>query len=196
VIAAALALALSAAPLPEMPFVEAGTPVAHVYLTGEITEESAKAFSMKLVAAILAQSIRVHIDSPGGLSNASRLIVSVMSEIQSATPIECVVDGMAASAAFLILQACPVRVARPCSRLITHEPYIEAAEFTATRTELRALLTELDASVMDYAKHCIARSKMSMKDFLAKIQDRDWEPPPGEALKLGFLDRVEAGQCK
>lgn len=98
-----------------------------VFLTGEITSETADEFVQKMLflARYREERIDIYIDSPGGEVTAGLLIYDTL----KALPLECriICTGMAASMAAIILAGGPRgnRFILPHSKIMIHEPLIQ-----------------------------------------------------------------------
>lgn len=99
-----------------------------LFLTGEITDETANAFVSEFL--YLAQSdepIDIYINSPGGSVNAGLVIYDVIQSCDGKVPVNMYCTGMAASMAAVILAGGQKgrRFILPHSRCMIHEPLIQ-----------------------------------------------------------------------
>ncbi len=130
------------------------------------------------------------IDSPGGDFEAAQAIVQTMRE--SHVKLHCVVNGMAASAAFWLLQVCDERAATIDSMLLAHEPRTIAKEDTVlTMPTLKEVLSDLAATNDVIAATCGPRMGLTPTQYKARISGADWHMSASGGLALHALDRVE-----
>lgn len=166
-------------------------------ITGDLTPTHAELFGLGLEAAKKAGVTELHvfIDSPGGAMAAGFAIGRALktSGIRS----RCVVTGEAASAAFLVLQACDRRVATKHAVLATHQPYLmlplapgAAACFVNVETLVEAA-HHLAATVAVHNGLVAARLGLSLAAYGAKVAEgRVWLMTPAEALAARAVDEV------
>lgn len=106
----------------------------HIYFYDEVDPESQLLLEIMLRDAIrdvltehvgeilggeLPESVTIHINSPGGVGSSGLALYDYIKTSQ--IPITCVVEGICASAATLIMLACPVRVMSPNSEVLIHQ---------------------------------------------------------------------------
>lgn len=106
----------------------------HIYFYDSVDPESQLLLEMMLRAAIrdvltehvgeilggeLPESVTIHLNSPGGVGSSGLALYDYIKTSQ--IPITCVVEGICASAATLIMLACPVRVMSPNSEVLMHQ---------------------------------------------------------------------------
>ena len=127
-----------------------------VILAGEINRRS----SQRLIAELLLlaaeepkEPIKLFINSPGGDADAGFAIFDVIRFIES--PVKALCAGLAASAAVIVLLACPKerRLSLPNARVLIHQPstgirgsasdiQIEASEILKTREKINKLIAD------------------------------------------------------
>lgn len=136
------------------------------------------------------KAVTIYINSPGGQVFAGMDMVRRMED--SGLQTRCVVDGLAASMAFYMLQGCDKREMTKRSILMAHEPsgtvggpgweHENAARF------LRALAHAM-------AEHCAARMKVSVDEYEQRISGgREWYFSIKDALGFGAIDAVATRQ--
>jgi len=134
------------------------------------------------------KSVVLRINSPGGSVFAGFAIVHAIEEL--GIPVHCTVDGMAASAAFVVLQACSTRTASKRSMLMIHKASARG-EFGGGEDEFRNTADFLRVINAAMVAHCAGRMGMTDADFDAKIAGaREWWLTPSEALAARALDTV------
>lgn len=170
-------------------------PVPHLLLEDSIKEETVSGL-IKSLAIISAQSnvmaVVLEINSPGGdVEWGFRLAKAIERTPQ---PVICVVDGMAASMAFYILQSCTTRVMTERSVLMAHEPWSAAIvmgqekDWEKVATNTVATLKALGRAI---CRHMARRMNISYDGFLAMVADgREWWMDMTEASKYGAVDEV------
>ena len=127
-----------------------------VILAGEINRESAQSLIAKLL--LLSEEsptepIKLFINSPGGDADGGFAIFDVIRFIES--PVRAVCAGLAASAAVIVLLACPKerRLSLPNARVLIHQPstgirgsasdiQIEASEILKLRENINKLIAD------------------------------------------------------
>lgn len=165
--------------------------VASLRIEGFINDETVKSFEQHLVAAAAAnaQTVRVLINSPGGEVDAGMRIARYLERIP--VPVTCIVDGEAASMAFIILQSCQFRVATARATLMTHEPLqMVTTDTYLTMSRMRELLDELRVLSAMFEQHLLARAKVSRAEYRRHVVNRNWWMTPEEALAAGFIDVI------
>lgn len=159
-----------------------------VVLVGVITDASALRLDTAMVSDIFngAQDVTLIINSPGGYVSGGFKIVGVMNGWD--IPIHCIVDGDAKSMAFYILQNCTDRTATKKSSLMVHEPHATIVD--GTRYELRKQADILDKLSKTMNESEAKRMGMTVQELEAKIENKDWDMSPDEALKAHAIDKI------
>jgi ATP-dependent protease ClpP protease subunit len=158
--------------------------VSKINILGPIDTLSAVAFIAQLDSTPKEQMIVVEIDSGGGEFDAGFQMIKAIE--RHGQNMICVVDGEAASMAFAILQACPVRLATDRSRLMFHSVTIVAPINQSNLTAIK-LVALYNTSMVNM---CVKRMKVT-KDFLwEKLGQGDWWMGPEEALEVGAVDAI------
>lgn len=136
-----------------------------------------------------AAAVTIHINSPGG-SVISAL--AIMQAIENAgRPVHCIVDGMAASAAFVILQACTTRVGSKRSLLMIHEASV-SGEIGGGVNEFINVIEFLRVINATMVTHCAARMGLSEAAFAEKISGgKEYWLTAKEALTAHALDSIK-----
>lgn len=130
------------------------------------------------------QAVVLVIDSGGGDVRAARRIVRALDDLPA---LACVVDGDGASAAYFILQACPLRLMTPRSTLLIHEG---AIAIDGDPAEARKELEMLEAWNVAMASQMCGRLTMTLEDCTSRYRGRDWWVNVIEAKEIGAVDGV------
>lgn len=139
-------------------------------LEGEIDNDAAQALAAGFKACE-GQAVVLEINSPGGNIFAALEIQKAIERHDK--PVVCLVDGMAASAAFVTLQSCDIRMMTDRSILMAHQAAIPRAggqqDALANAT---AALRAIDRAI---ALHCAKRMGLTVEAFEAHVSGgREW----------------------
>lgn len=141
------------------------------------------------INTVRPEAVAIIIESPGGNFTAAQVIVQTMRQIK--TPVHCIVNRNAQSAAFWILQACPDRVALPESHLMMHEPIVRTIESeTKTIKDLRNDIADLLTLSAIMEQTILPRIGMTHAQYLDKITDRQWHLTGAEAFTIHVVDAL------
>ena len=137
------------------------------------------------------KSILLVIDSPGGsLSEVNRAIRAIQ---MSKAPVDCVADGLAASAAFYMLESggCRTRGATDGAVLLFHEAYVPELSMAHVRErDIKDLLATLRTYNMAMIRVCAHRMAMDPVLVKEKLDNTDWWMTSDEALGNHAVDYV------
>lgn len=165
-------------------------------LQGPINDKAAEKIQ-KFDAAVKkagGKAAMVEIVSPGGDPDAGQEIIRTIE--MSSVKYVCVADGMAASAAFAILQSCDVRYMTKRSVLMTHNVVMEHEEGTSDVTTLdgaRENLETMEAMSDAFAEQCTRHLKgMTMEQYRARIAHAAWFLSWKDAVNYGFVQQALA----
>lgn len=138
--------------------------VVHHVMEGGVDDELVDTAIQWIDAAEKARAtvFVLEINTPGGSVFAGFRLVKRIEG--SRIPMACVVDGMAASMGFYILQGCPMRVMTTRSVLMMHEPSIGGGG-SLTPNEMRGLADSLKALREAMAMHCNARLTTTLEEY-------------------------------
>lgn len=155
--------------------------------TGIVKLEGAIGDPSDFVAAIKACADRpvvVEVNSPGGSVFGALEIQKAIERHPHA--VVCLVDGIAASAAFTTLQACDVRLMTNRSILMVHHASIPANGQVEQHDNAAAALRALDRGMI---LHCAKRMGMVPEDLEAKIAGgKEWWMGLEEAVLVHAVD--------
>ncbi len=160
-------------------------------ISGDIEAFTPTYFKRFLDGAEASGAKEVHIDiqSPGGNAEAA---LQMFTDLRaSGLHSVCTVYEMAASGAFLVLQACSVRIAMPESQLVTHRVYATVPSPRITVEDAIKMASELGALALRMDILIAQRLGMSRSSYAEKVKDgENWEMTPEEALAAHAVDIV------
>lgn len=163
---------------------------ADYYLTGEIDEQSTEILDVLIRAD--GRPVLIEINSPGGVADEGLAIHKILRASKS--PTTCLVNGRAASAAFLVLQGCTRRSMTSTSYLFMHEPTIVFAQgATLTPAPMEMALASLDKTADDMAKIIAPRLDMSVDAYKARVRGEGWTMRADDAISANAIDVVVDG---
>ena len=136
------------------------------------------------------QAIMVYVDSMGGDLNALATITELIEA--SDKPIVTVGVGKAFSAGAMLVALGHERWLAPNSRLMFHFVGLDMELEGMNPEGLNNLSKELERVNDFWLKKVVKRSKMSWKEFKAKIKDcgGEWYLTAKEAKEYGFIDEI------
>ncbi len=161
-----------------------------VLLRGEIDSRLVSEVILKLEAK-QGEKIYLYIDSPGGsIVDGMRLINVVKALAETGTEIVCVAD-YAASMAFSLLQACPVRYALENAIIMQHQAsYSVEGSMTQNRSRIQLVetlttkLNQMDA----------ARLEIPLDQFVNRVY-KDWWMFDADIIKNKAADQLVLALC-
>lgn len=163
---------------------------ADYYLTGEIDEQSDGL--LNVLARADGRPLLIEIDSPGGVADEGVLIHKILRAARS--PSVCLVNGRAASAAFMVLQGCTRRAMTSTSYLFTHEPSIVFSEGASlTPAMMQFAHASLSATSERMAAILAGRMGMSVADYKKRVAGEGWNMTADQAIEANAIDVVVDG---
>ncbi len=163
---------------------------ADYYLRGDIEEQSADILEM-LTRKDGAPAL-IEIDSPGGVADEGILIYRILRAAKS--PTTCLVNGRAASAAFVILQGCTRRAMTSTSYLFTHEPSVVFGEAVSLNPAvMEAVMVSLKKTSDLMASIISTRMGMGVIDYRKRIGFEGWRMDSDAAIDANAIDVVVDG---
>ena len=93
--------------------VPSGAYISRIHITGLIRDNRARVEALARLAKSRAKAVIVHIDSPGGTTAGSQQLYDSLRALQAEKPMVVVVDGLAASGAYI--------AALSCDHIIAHD---------------------------------------------------------------------------
>jgi ATP-dependent Clp protease, protease subunit len=161
--------------------------VAHVYVYGVIGgwfgDVTAQAFATVL-SSIKASTVHLHINSPGGDVFEARAMMSAIAN-HPATFVAHV-DGLAASAATMLVMACDESEISQGGFFMIHNAWTVAI---GNKTDLRTtadLLEKVDDTIVDDYRRKTKKSEAQIREWM----DQETWFSAEEAQANGFVDRV------
>lgn len=162
--------------------------LAFLSFTGPVTGPSADRAIRNLERAVEEghTSILLEIDSPGGAVFAGMRLAKAIE--RSPVPVHCIVDGVALSMGYYLLQSCNTRVMTQRSVLMLHEPSTSLGSSTPNQLQDRVgMLRALSRALVE---HMAWRMKISADELEERIDGRDWWMEHREATQVGAVDLV------
>lgn len=148
------------------------------------SETSAKYFADKLAEIPEGQTIELHINSNGGSVKEGVGIYNLLRQKENQKT--GIVDGVAHSVAFLILQACDRRVMCLGTTALIHNMWMCCC---GNANQLRKYADDLDAMMESNRKVFMERATIS-EDDLEAMMDRETYLTPDKALEYGLIDEI------
>lgn len=171
---------------------QAATKSADLMLYGVISSESwwgdevtPKQFMDDLKALGEIDNLNIHIFSKGGDPFAAHAIYAMLQAHKSYKTVY--VEGIAASAATLIVMAGDKVVMYGNSMLMVHDPWMQA---TGNANDFRKIADDLDQIAKSMAVTYQEKTKLSEEEILAIMDAETWFTAE-EAVERGFADEVE-----
>lgn len=131
--------------------------------------------------------VEVRLNSPGGdVWEASAIINALILRAEAGDKVTVHVDGLAASAASLIMLTGDPVTASPLANVMIHQA---SGIVYGNADEMRSYARFLDKVDLTGAKLYAARSEMSQTEALQAMQKETWYTAD-EALEAGFVDEV------
>lgn len=133
--------------------------------------------------------IQIVIDSPGGDVGLGLKLIKAMRAIEArGTVIQCHVDGIAASMAAVILQACTIRTMDRQASILFHTASVSSASGNAW--ELARTIKEIQSANDQMAIFVVGRLCIHMAEYKKKIADTDWWLGYEQAVGVCAIDAV------
>lgn len=155
-----------------------------IKLDGPIDALSAMLFVVEM-GACHGKPVVVEINSPGGSVFAALEMQKAIE--RHGAPVVCVVDGMAASAAFVTLQSCHIRAMTSRSVLMAHHASLSGVGGQSHELDNAAeILRKLDAAIVRF---CAKRMGMSTVEFESHVAGgKEWWFSTEDALVHRAVD--------
>ncbi|MDO4285238.1 MAG: Clp protease ClpP [Eubacteriales bacterium] len=148
------------------------------------SETSAKYFRDQMAAIPEGQEIELHINSNGGSVKEGTAIYNILR--QKGNHKTGIVDGVAHSVAFLILQACDVRKMCLGTTALIHNMWMSCYGNAA---QLRKYADDLDDMMEANRQIFLARATISEEE-LSQLMEKETYLTPDKALEYGLIDEV------
>ncbi len=162
-----------------------------VFLWGEVTDESAKEITEKLVYLELqdpGKDIFFYINSPGGSITAGMAVYDTIQLLSS--PVTVIVTGLAASMGSILLCSAPKgkRWIYPHARVLIHQPLI-MGRIEAPAVDIHIQAKEME-KLREELNQILANSSGQSLEKIRKDTDRDFYLTAEEAVKYGLVDKI------
>lgn len=165
--------------------------IPHIIFNVGISEETVTAFINTLDSQFKKSEIPLVLiewNSEGGNIDEGFRLAKYLEGLP--VPLVCVVDELAASEAFYLLQSCDVRLATPRSRLMAHEPAVYL-EGSVRLKQLDRIKDDLASIVSAWVNHSGKRLVGGPEMLRKKISDdTNWWLNASEALAVGAIDGI------
>ena len=159
-----------------------------IYLDDEISALSLLVPTIQLKAA--REPVTMYINSPGGEVYSGLAFLEVMQATKArGVPVTCIVKGMAASMAAVILEGCSLRLMTKQSSILFHTVSISGGS-GGNAWELARLVQAMQELNKRLAIFVSGALKISLKCYEAHVADKDWWLGYEEALEVGAVDGV------
>ena len=159
---------------------------------GETVTVTAKAFVEQLAAIPAAiKTIRLHVNSPGGDVFAAVNMANALRDqrLSKGRTVDVYIDGLAASAASIVIMAGDTIRIGDNALVMVHNPYPFAI---GTATELRQAADEIDKIRGTIVATYQWQSKLSTDELIALMDATTWMDA-SEAVANGFATEVVSG---
>lgn len=148
------------------------------------SETSAKYFAEKLGEIPEGNEIELHINSNGGSVKEGVAIYNLLKQCMNHKT--GIVDGVAHSVAFLILQSCDVRKMCLGTTALVHEMWMYCA---GNATQLRKYADDLDDMMESNRKVFLERANITEEELI-EIMKNETYLTPDKALEYGLIDEI------
>ena len=148
------------------------------------SETSAKYFAEKLSEIPEGQTIELHINSNGGSVKEGVAIYNLLKQKQNQKV--GIVDGVAHSVAFLILQACDTRKMCLGTTALIHNMWMYCS---GNATQLRKYADDLDDMMEANRQVFLERAKIEESELIELMENETYLTPE-KALEYGLIDEI------
>jgi len=164
----------------------------HVFLSGKIDDESAKAAIATLMYLEQEEPgapIRLHINSSGGKVSAGLAIHDAMQLVSSPVHTVCLGHCESMAAILLAAGAAGQRAAMANARIMIHQPVLRAGESSNNSRKLAIHAASIERDRMLLATLISQHTGRPLSEIESLIE-YDYVCDATEALALGLIDRV------
>lgn len=154
------------------------------------SETSANYFKEALEEIQDGSEIELHINSNGGSVSEGVAIYNLLK--QKDCTVTGIVDGVAHSVAFLILQACDKRIMNLGTSALVHNMWVECY---GNAEQLRKYADDLDALMESNRQVFLERATID-EATLQELMDAETYLTPDKALEYGLIDEVATSKQK
>lgn len=129
--------------------------------------------------------LRVYVNSPGGSVFAGHALHAILSRLKA--KVTAYVDGVAASAASVVIMAADEVVMYPQSMIMIHDPWALAV---GNADEMRRVADALDKMKESYIAAYRAKTGLEEDELSSMMSEETWFTAE-EAVGKGFADRID-----
>ncbi len=160
--------------------------IATIEFRGSVDDMSAEFLSESFAEALKLNPaiILLVIDSPGGSIWAMNQMIRTVQE--SPVPVACIADGMAASAAAVLLEACDLRAATPMTLILFHGA---SGQIKGNEADIAGDLTLIRAINETMTLFVANRIGMPIAEFRELIRQDFWVGPV-TAVEMNIIDLI------
>lgn len=148
------------------------------------SETSGKYFAEKLEEIPDGTTIELHINSDGGSVKEGTTIFNLLK--QKSSPKIGIVDGVAHSVAFLVLQACDTRKMCHGTTALVHNMWVTCS---GNATQLRKYADDLDDMMQSNRQIFLERATISEEELI-DLMEKETYLTPDKALEYGLIDEI------
>jgi ATP-dependent protease ClpP protease subunit len=189
---------------PQAPFwrmrnaVETGTGEAEVEFYGPISEYvwseedtiTPQLFKDQLYKVGNGGPVRLRVNSPGGDMVAASVIRSILTDYPG--PVTAQIDGIAASAAVVVVMAASKTEILDSAFMVIHDPSVQFFLAELNITDLEYILNSLQSAKSSIVSTYAAKTGLSETRLERMLTETTWMSA-NEAVSLGFADTVVTG---
>jgi ATP-dependent Clp protease protease subunit len=160
-----------------------------IHISGTIDMDMADAFRtlmFYLDSKDNERPIKLYINSPGGMIYPLLGMLDVIDKVKS--PVYTYANGLAASAAAILLTYGDKRYATRYSTIMTHQPLIGCVGGQTEDIKIHA--KEMDRLRLLLAEIVSYKTGLSIEKILTDLFDRDTYITPEKAKELGIIDEI------
>lgn len=180
----------------------------HIYFYEEINEVTQMILEVMLKEAVrdvltehvgeilggeLSESVTIHLNSPGGYLNCGFALYDYIKTSQ--IPITCVVEGICASAATLIMLACHARIMSPNSTFLMHQcswgAWGENRFMQDHAANADKAMKKLRKIYMEETKIASDRDEKEREAYIQHLLEHDYELDSEQCEELGICSKDE-----
>lgn len=167
--------------------------VADVYIEGVIGAKdgtTAAGFREQLTAASGASELRVHINSEGGSVRQGMVIYNALRAFPGAKV--AIIEGLAASMASIIMQACDERVMTKGAFVMIHNVAAEADGDASDLRKVADIIEKMQGDALDIYESRTGKPRAELEGLL---KEETWYSAE-EAVANGFADSVDGTEAR
>ena len=163
-----------------------------VFLIGEITQEVANDFMLKLLylASLDAEKdIKIYLNTPGGDTNAMSAIIDVMKFVKNDIAIVNLSCAYSAGSLILANGTKGKRYMLPSAKVMIHQVSLITGKNKWNRDELTDVTLQILDTQNYYINSMIDNTKMTREQLL-EFMNKDTYLNARECIELGIIDKI------